>query len=82
MQLVYNKEADALTIWFSNIEPHRTIDLADDIFVDLDSDGKVAGIEVLHASEKANLIDFSKNSTSPNSAEIIESIMPGLPSAD
>ena len=60
MQFVYDKDADALAIWFKGISPCRTIDLTEDIFMDIDEDGKLAGIEVLHASEKTNIIDFSK----------------------
>ena len=60
MQFVYDKEADALAIWFKGVSPCKTIDLTDDIFMDVDENGKLAGIEVLHASENADIIDFSK----------------------
>jgi len=60
MQFVYDKEADAVAIWFKDVSPRRTIDLTEDIFMDVDENGKLAGIEVLHASEKANIIDFSR----------------------
>lgn len=58
MQKFYDKEADAIAVWFEGVEPERTIDLAEDIFIDLDKDGKLAGIEILHASEKPNLADL------------------------
>jgi uncharacterized protein YuzE len=58
MQFIYDKEADALAIWFRKVTPSKTIDLADDIFMDVDENGKLAGIEILHASEKTNLMDL------------------------
>ena len=58
MQKSYDKEADAIAIWFEDAESERTIDIAEDIFIDLDKDGKLAGIEILHASEKLNLADL------------------------
>ena len=36
----------------------KTIDITKDIFVDIDDSGRLAGIEVLHASEKTNLPDL------------------------
>ena len=57
---MYDKEADAIAIWFKGVSPCKTIDLTDDIFIDVDENGKLAGLEALHASEKANIIDFSK----------------------
>jgi len=58
MEISYDKQADALSIWFDNVISDKTIDITDDIFVDIDNSGKLAGIEVLHASEKTNLPDL------------------------
>ncbi len=58
MEISYDKTADALSIWFNGVKSEKTIDVAKDIFVDIDSAGKLAGIEVLHASEKVNLSDL------------------------
>ena len=55
MKITYDKEADALAIWFQGVQSIKTIDVTEDIFVDVDSKGRLAGIEVLHASKKANL---------------------------
>ena len=55
MQRSYDKDADAVAIWLEGVESEKTIDLTEDIFVALDRDGKWAGIEILHASEKLDL---------------------------
>ena len=60
MKITYDKEADALAIWFKGVKSATTIDVTEDIFVDVDSKGRLAGIEVLHASKKANLRDIEK----------------------
>ena len=65
MQKSYDKEADAVAIWFENVESDKTIDLSDDIFVDLDKDGRLAGVEILHASEKFSLSDLLDISIEP-----------------
>ena len=78
MHFRYNKEADAIAIWFKDIVPGRTVDLTEDIFMDLDENGKLAGIEILHASEKTNLIDFSKISLEFPDNQIMEIGLPGV----
>ncbi len=54
MKITYDKQADALTIWFNGVTSDKTVDITEDIFIDIDAAGRLAGIEVLHASEKAN----------------------------
>ena len=58
MNITYDKDADAISIWFDGVQSHKTIDISEDIFFDLDNTGKLAGIEILHASKKSNLEDF------------------------
>ena len=60
MKITCDKEADALAIWFQGVQSAKTIDVTGDIFVDVDNQGRLAGIEVLHASKKANLQDLGK----------------------
>ena len=66
MRIAYDKVADALAIWFDGVTSTRTLDVTESILVDVDEEGRLAGIEVLHASEKASLtsllsitLDFS-----------------------
>ncbi len=66
MQRSYDKEADAVAIWFENVESEKTVELTDDILVDLDRNGRLAGIEILSASEKFSpddLLDISIESS-------------------
>ncbi|MBI2045679.1 DUF2283 domain-containing protein [Candidatus Pacearchaeota archaeon] len=53
MKITYDKEADAAYIYFKEIgigEVKKTISLNESINIDLDSNGKAIGIEVLEAS--------------------------------
>jgi thiamine-phosphate pyrophosphorylase len=63
MQRSYDREADAVAISFDGVKWERTIDITGDIFVDVDRDGRLAGIEILHASEKLELSDLTDMST-------------------
>ena len=58
MQISYDKEADAVAIWFQGVESYRTIDISENIFIDVDKNGRLAGVEILHASEKFNVMDL------------------------
>ncbi len=55
MQISYDKKANALAIWFNDAKSEKTIDVAEDVFIDFTGDGRLAGIEILHASEKIDL---------------------------
>lgn len=63
MEISYDKEADAFAIWFKGVISEKTVDVTEDIFVDVDSQGRLAGIEVLHASTRTNLKDLESIST-------------------
>ena len=58
MQISYDKEADSVAIWFQGVESYRTIDISEDIFIDVDKNERLAGVEILHASEKFNVMDL------------------------
>jgi uncharacterized protein YuzE len=51
MRITYDKEVDALRIIFRETTV-TTKELGDGIALDLDSDGKIAGIEVLDAASR------------------------------
>jgi uncharacterized protein YuzE len=54
MKIEIDKEADATYIYFKEISPGevvQTISLNESINIDLDSEGKTLGIEVLNASK-------------------------------
>lgn len=58
MKLEYDEDVDAAYIYIKHPikegEAKRTIELNNDIIVDLDRDGKLLGIEVLNASKVLN----------------------------
>lgn len=58
MQISYDKEADAVAIWYRNAVSEKTIDISEDIFIDFDKDSRPIGIEILHISEKTDLAAF------------------------
>ena len=72
MQVSYDKEADALAIWFSNSGSHKAMDIAEDIFIDVDRDGRFVGLEILHASEKFDPADLANISAESLDAERIK----------
>lgn len=54
MKIELDKEADAAYIYFKDIsagEVKNTISLNDEINIDLDTEGKILGIEILEASK-------------------------------
>lgn len=59
MTFQYDKIADALYVLVSQRPIHHTQELSDTIMVDLDDEGKIAGIEVLEASRMLNLARYA-----------------------
>ena len=55
MKITYDKEVDAVYIQLSVGQPEGVIEVADGINIDVSSDGKIMGIELLNATEKVSL---------------------------
>ena len=55
MRINYSHDANALYIKLKETEIANTEEIADDIIMDYDRDGNVIGIEILSASEKADV---------------------------
>ena len=55
MKVTYDREVDAICIGLSDLIPEGVIEIADGINIDVTSDGKIVGIELLDASEKVSL---------------------------
>jgi uncharacterized protein YuzE len=47
--LIHDREAEALYLQFSDEEITETIELADNVYVDVDKDGNPVGFEILGA---------------------------------
>ncbi len=52
----YDDEADAISVDISMKKANRTIEVTEHILVDITSDGQVAGLEILDASEEISKI--------------------------
>lgn len=55
MRIRYSQEADALYIRLKETKIEDTDEVSEDLIIDYDMDGSVVGIEVLAASEKADM---------------------------
>jgi len=54
MKITFDKDADAVYIYFKEISPEEiknTISLNDSVNIDFDEEGKTLGIEILDASK-------------------------------
>ena len=52
MKITYDKEVDALYIYFKKGKINKTMEIGDYFFADLDKSGNILGMEVLNASKK------------------------------
>jgi uncharacterized protein YuzE len=55
MKITYDKKVDAIYIGLSNLKPEGVIEVADGINIDVTSDDKIVGIELLDATQKVSL---------------------------
>lgn len=55
MKIHYDKEADALYIHLGSEQPEGASEVAEGVNIDLTSDGKLVGIEILEVSKKIDL---------------------------
>lgn len=55
MQISYYSDTDTLYIDLKDVPSVKTVECGEDLAIDLDSNGKLTGIEIEHAREKADL---------------------------
>ena len=55
MKVNYDREVDAVYIELSQSKPDGVIEVAEGINIDVTSDGKIVGIELLDATRKVSL---------------------------
>ena len=65
MKITFDKEADAVYIWFSTGEFASNKKIDDDTIIDLDKDGNILGIELLSVSKRISK-DFLSDVTVKN----------------
>jgi len=58
MKVTYDKKVDAVYLELVKLKPDGVIEVADGINVDVTSDGKIVGIELLDASKKVSIDSF------------------------
>ena len=59
MRIQYFQDTDTLYVLFSNSEIFETKDLDENTIIELDQHGKLVGITIEHAKERADLANFS-----------------------
>ena len=52
MKIEYSKEADALYVYFREVNVAKSKEVEEGVVVDLDEDGHIVGIEILDASKR------------------------------
>ena len=52
MKIEYDKRADALYVYFREIEVARSKEVEEGVVIDLDKNGHIVGIEILDASKR------------------------------
>ena len=75
MKIEYSKTADALYVYFREIEVARSEDIQDGVVVDFDDQGQIVGIEILDVSSKLSLADLSNVSIENLPVELAEPIV-------
>jgi uncharacterized protein YuzE len=61
MKIKYFKDSDTLLVNFNNNQISETRDFTEDVLVELDPKGNLVSMTFEHASQKANMSDFSFN---------------------
>ena len=72
MKIEFSKAADALYVYFREIEVARSEDIQDGVVVDFDDQGQIVGIEILDVSSKLSLADLSNVSIENLPVEMAE----------
>jgi len=58
MRIKYFEDTDTTLVEFSNNPPVETQELNENIYIDLDSDGKVVSMTIEHAGQAADMREF------------------------
>ncbi len=58
MKIEYSKEADALYVYFREVEVAKSKEVEEGVVIDLDENGHIVGIEILDASKRLTARDL------------------------
>lgn len=61
MKITYFKDTDTLLVNFNENKISETKDFTEDVLLELDNKGNLVSMTIEHASQKANMSDFSFN---------------------
>jgi uncharacterized protein YuzE len=61
MKITYFKDTDTLLVNFNENQIPETKEFTEDVLVELDHKGNLVSMTIEHASQKANMSDFSFN---------------------
>ena len=59
MKVKYFKDTDTAILEFSNSEIFETLEINENIYIDIDKENKLISITIEHASKNAKLPEFS-----------------------
>jgi len=59
MKIEYSKDADALYVYFREVEVSKTREIEEGVLVDLDQQGHLVGIEILDVSKRLSPQELS-----------------------
>ncbi len=59
MKVKYFEDTDTILIEFSNREVTETIEVSENLYVNVDKDGKIAALTLEHASEQTDFSEIS-----------------------
>ncbi|MBI4646205.1 MAG: DUF2283 domain-containing protein [Bacteroidia bacterium] len=58
MKIEFSREADAIYVYFREVEVTKSQELEDGVVIDLDNNGHIVGIEILNASKRLTAKDL------------------------
>ena len=58
MKVTYDREVDAVYLELLKLKPEGVIEVGEGINIDVTSDGRIVGIELLDATEKVSIDSF------------------------
>ena len=72
MKIEYSKTADAIYVYFREVEAARSEDVQEGIVVDFDAQGQLVGIEILDVSSRLSVKDLVNVSIENLPLELVE----------
>ena len=70
MRIRYFEDTDTALVEFSTNTPVETQELNENIYIDLDSDGRVVSMTIEHAGQSADMKEFLYQRIPANSPEV------------